>query len=127
MAYPFEEMVQKLIEAGYSREDAMAAVAADAQRVAEEKRAIATTTTLRNQYGGFDLSKAKDFFSHARKQEEAKKYFDPLEGMQSVDSMSKHEQMDMIRGKHVEKTENVSPLQSVNAGVDFFKKLREDK
>lgn len=95
MAYPFEEMVQKLIEAGYSREDAMAAVAADAQRVAEEKRAIATTTTLRNQYGGFDLSKAKDFFSHARKQEEAKKYFDPLEGMQSVDSMSKHEQMDM--------------------------------
>lgn len=48
MAYPFEEMVQKLIEAGYSREDAMAAVAADAQRVAEEKRAIATTTTLRN-------------------------------------------------------------------------------
>lgn len=29
MAYPFEEMVQKLIEAGYSREDAMAAVAAD--------------------------------------------------------------------------------------------------
>lgn len=127
MAYPFEEMVQKLIEAGYSREDAMAAVAADAQRVAEEKRAIATTTTLRNQYGGFDLSKAKDFFSHARKQEEAKKYFDPLEGMQSVDSMSKHEQMDMIRGKHVGKTENISPLQSVNSGVDFFKKLREDK
>lgn len=127
MAYPFEEMVQKLIEAGYSREDAMAAVAADAQRVAEEKRAIATTTTLRNQYGGFDLSKAKDFFSHARKQEEAKKYFDPLEGMQSVDSISKHEQMDMIRGKHVGKTENISPLQSVNAGVDFFKKLREGK
>ena len=120
-------MVQKLIEAGYSREDAMAAVAADAQRVAEEKRAIATTTTLRNQYGGFDLSKAKDFFSHARKQEEANKYFDPLEGMQSVDSMSKHEQMDMIRGKHVGKTENISPLQSVNAGVDFFKKLREGK
>ena len=82
---------------------------------------------LRNQYGGFDLSKAKDFFSHARKQEEAKKYFDPLEGMQSVDSMSKHEQMDMIRGKHVGKTENISPLQSVNAGVDFFKKLREGK
>ncbi|RYI07518.1 hypothetical protein EVY24_11885 [Klebsiella pneumoniae] len=127
MAYPFEEMIQKLIEAGYSREDAMAAVAADAQRVAEEKRTIATTTTLRNQYGGFDLSKAKDFFSHARKQEEAKKYFDPLEGMQSVDSMSKHEQMDMIRGKHVGKTENISPLQSVNAGVDFFKKLREGK
>lgn len=127
MTYPFEEMVQKLIEAGYSREDAMAAVAADAQRVAEEKRAIATTTTLRNQYGGFDLSKAKDFFSHARKQEEAKKYFDPLEGMQSVDSMSKHEQMDMIRGKHVGKTESISPLQSVNAGVDFFKKLREGK
>ncbi|EPY4329241.1 hypothetical protein ACXDJA_002871 [Klebsiella variicola] len=127
MAYPFEEMVQKLIEAGYSREDAMAAVAADAQRVAEEKRAIATTPTLRNQYGGFDLSKAKDFFSHARKQEEAKKYFDPLEGMQSVDSMSKHEQMDMIRGKHVGKTGNVSPLQNVNAGVDSFKKLREGK
>ncbi|MER4443287.1 hypothetical protein J9A44_10505 [Klebsiella pneumoniae] len=127
MAYPVAEMMQKLLEAGYSREDAMAAVAADAQRVAEEKRAIATTTTLRNQYGGFDLSKAKDFFSHARKQEEAKKYFDPLEGMQSVDSMSKHEQMDMIRGKHVGKTENISPLQSVNAGVDFFKKLREGK
>ena len=52
MAFPFEEMVQKLVEAGYSREDAMAAVAADAQRVAEEKRGIATTTKLRNQYGG---------------------------------------------------------------------------
>ncbi|HHC4074429.1 hypothetical protein [Klebsiella pneumoniae] len=127
MAYPVAEMMQKLLEAGYSSTEAANMVAADAQRQAEERQAVSTTTTLRNQYGGFDLSKAKDFFSHARKQEEAKKYFDPLEGMQSVDSMSKHEQMDMIRGKHVGKTENISPLQSVNAGVDFFKKLREGK
>lgn len=127
MAYPVAEMMQKLLEAGYSSTEAANMVAADAQRQAEERQAVSTTTTLRNTYGGFDLSKAKDFFSHARKQEEAKKYFDPLEGMQSVDSMSKHEQMDMIRGKHVGKTENISPLQSVNAGVDFFKKLREGK
>ena len=95
MAYPVAEMMQKLLEAGYSSTEAANMVAADAQRQAEERQAVSTTTTLRNQYGGFDLSKAKDFFSHARKQEEAKKYFDPLEGMQSVDSMSKHEQMDM--------------------------------
>lgn len=127
MAYPVAEMMQKLLEAGYSSTEAANMVAADAQRQAEERQAVSTTTTLRNQYGGFDLSKAKDFFSHARKQEEAKKYFDPLEGMQSTDSLSKREQMDMIRGKHVGKTENISPLQSVNAGVDFFKKLREGK
>ena len=120
-------MMQKLLEAGYSSTEAANMVAADAQRQAEERQAVSTTTTLRNTYGGFDLNKAKEFFSDARKQEEAKKYFDPLEGMQSTDNLSKREQMDMIRGKHVGKTENVSPLQSVNAGIDFFKSLREGK
>ena len=121
MAYPVAEMMQKLLEAGYSSTEAANMVAADAQRQAEERQAVSTTTTLRNTYGGFDLNKAKEFFSHARKQEEAAKYWDPLEGMQSTDNLSKREQMDMIRGKHVGKTENVSPLQSVNAGIDFFK------
>ena len=127
MAYPVAEMMQKLLEAAYSSTDAATMVAADAQRQAEERQAVSTTTTLRNTYGGFDLNKAKEFFSHARKQEEAKRFFDPLEGMQSTDNLSKREQMDMIRGKHVGKTENVSPLQSVNAGIDFFKSLREGK
>ncbi|MEA4469207.1 hypothetical protein VBR25_16130 [Klebsiella pneumoniae] len=126
MAYPVAEMMQKLLEAGYSSTEAANMVAADAQRQAEERQAV-STTTLRNTYGGFDLNKAKEFFSHARKQEEAAKYWDPLEGMQSTDNLSKREQMDMIRGKHVGKTENVSPLQSVNAGIDFFKSLREGK
>lgn len=129
MSYPFEEMIQKLIEAGYSPEDAANAIAADAQRVAEEKKAVATTASLRNQYGGFDVNKNKEFFSQARKQEEAKKYFDPLEGtgITSTDSLSKKEQMELIRGTHAGKGANVSPIQSVNAGVDFFRKMREGK
>lgn len=127
MAYPVAEMMQKLLEAGYSPVEAANMIAADAQKQAEERQAVSTTPTLRNQYGGLDLNKSKEFFSQARKQEEAKKYFDPLEGMQSTDSLSKHEQMDMIRGKHAGKTENISPLQSVNAGIDFFKSLREGK
>lgn len=53
MAYPVAEMMQKLLEAGYSSTEAANMVAADAQRQAEERQAVSTTTTLRNTYGGF--------------------------------------------------------------------------
>ncbi|KFC01067.1 hypothetical protein GTGU_03584 [Trabulsiella guamensis ATCC 49490] len=126
MAYTAEEfmkIVRALMEQGMTEEEASAAVAADIQK---QNTSTNEAPPLRDQYGRFDNKAAQEFFSHDNKKELAKDYFDPLDGIESVDNLSKQEWVDLITGRNKE-THKPQPMRNVRDAIDFFKSVREGK
>ncbi|HFK5768132.1 hypothetical protein [Enterobacter roggenkampii] len=118
------EIVNALIEKGMPEAEAHATVAAELTK--QSAPAADTPPPMRDQYGRLNTKAHAEFFSHANKQELAKKYFDPLDGIESIDTLTKKEQMDIITGRSKE-AHKPNPLRNVQDGIDFFKSLREGK
>lgn len=120
-AEDYMTIVNALIAKGVPEAEAHASVAAELSKQAPQPSTVAPP--LRDQYGRFNNKAAQEYFSHANKVELAKKYFDPLDGVGSIDTLSKKEQMDIITGRN--KQERMpQPLRNVQDAINWFKQQR---
>ncbi|MDV5240173.1 hypothetical protein [Leclercia adecarboxylata] len=124
MSYDINAMIEALVAQGYSHEQAANVIAEDLQRQANEKKTVEQNASkLRNEHGQLNTDAHKAFFSRARMEQEAKKYYDPLEGVDSVDNLSKKQWVDIITGRN-KATHTPRPLNNVQDGIAFFQNLR---
>ncbi|APG18848.1 hypothetical protein A3780_15225 [Kosakonia radicincitans] len=119
-AEDYLKIVQALIAKGMPEDVAHATVAAELQK---QNNAPNEAPPLRDQYGRFNNKAAQEYFSHANKVELAKKYFDPLDGVGSIDTLSKKEQMDIITGRNKQER-TPQPLRNVQDAINWFKQQR---
>ncbi|HGW5382639.1 hypothetical protein ABKU48_22980 [Enterobacter hormaechei] len=118
------EVVNALIEKGMPEAEAHATVAAELTK--QSAPAADTPPPMRDQYGRLNTKAHAEFFSQANKQEIAKRMYDPLDGIESIDTLTKKEQMDIITGRNKE-GRKPDPLRNMRDAADFFKSLREGK
>ena len=119
--YDAVAMIQALIAQGFSQEEAGLAVMEDLKRI--KGNASVPQKGLRDEHGRLNTEAHKAFFSRERMKQVAQDYYDPLEGVESVDNLSKKEWVSIITGRHKE-THTPRPLNNVQDGIEFFRNLR---
>ncbi|MGU3429985.1 hypothetical protein [Enterobacter hormaechei] len=114
-------MIQALIAQGFSQEEAGLAVMEDLKRI--KGSTVAPQQGLRDEHGRLNTDAHKAFFSRERMKQVAQDYYDPLEGIESTDNLSKKEWVGIITGRNKE-THTPRPLNNVQDGIAFFQNLR---
>ncbi|WP_442779605.1 hypothetical protein [Enterobacter cancerogenus] len=114
-------MIQALIAQGFTAEQAGLAVMEDLKRI--KGNASVPQQGLRDEHGRLNTDAHKAFFSRERMKQVAQDYYDPLEGIESTDSLSKKEWVSIITGRNKE-THTPRPLNNVQDGIAFFQNLR---